>query len=424
MLPALDFHTAFGMTALSAFTLVGVLWLLGRRFWKQGIPYAMGAVACFGASYLFLALQKTLPYESALTTAHIFIICGITLMALCYQRFRQHPRGLEDWVLMVAPWVVFAGVWLVLGDDFVAQVRARAGIFIALMLWQISILMRMRKHKPGSGWTLIVVVQIVQMLSLLPMLVMGERTTTSNLDDASSGLSVVLPWVMCIVMFLNLQATPYGYLRMLNDRQREMERKAAALDGLTQLPSRRTLMGHAPSAMVQAEADATPLGMLVLDIDHFKKVNDMYGHLGGDAVIQRVAWVLRNQIRQQDFVARYGGEEFVVLIPNATPAIVLAAAERIAAAVRAESVPVDGARVSVTVSLGGHVQHVSAGMRWEELLSAADAALYEAKNNGRDRVVLSAVCRAQMAPSMPERGVPVKRRGPETGERRDDAAQG
>ena len=422
-LPALDFTTAFGMTALSAWVLVGVLWLLGRQFWTQGVPYSMVAVASFGAAYVMLALQHVLPLRMALTVAHIFTIMGISCMVLCYQRFRQQAWGREDWLLVSIPSTLMLLVWLAVPDNFIVQIRARGLIFIGLMVWQLSVLMRMRRTVTGGGWWLVVIAQIVQMLSILPMVLQTDRPPTTDLNTENSSLSTVGPWVMCMVMFLNLQVSAYGYLRMLNDRQSEMERKAAALDGLTQLPSRRTLMGHAPSAMMQALEDGTPLGLLVLDIDHFKKINDMYGHLAGDAVIQRVAWVLRNQIRQQDFAARYGGEEFVVILPDASPSVLMLVGQRIADAIRAESVPVEGARVNVTISIGGHVQHVTEGFRWEELLATADAALYEAKNSGRDRVVLSAVCRAQLAPANTEQGSGSSRRGPEAGERRDDAAR-
>lgn len=423
LLPALEFHTAYGMTALSAWTLMGVFWLLARKFWRQGVPYVIGAVFCFGIAYWLFAMQQALPRTAALTVSHVAIATAISLLTLCFQRFREQPWSRVDALVLGLPLLGFAVAWGLAPDNFVLQVRLRGSIFIAQMLGLIAALLRARSQTQSLGWKLVLAAQCVQLVSLLPLVIFGERAADSNYQLGSSGWAVVVPWMICMVMFLNMQVTAYGYLLMLNDRQREAERKAAALDGLTQLPSRRTLMEHTAVAMAQADQAGTPLGVLVLDIDHFKKVNDMYGHLAGDAVIQRVAWVLRNQIRRQDFAARYGGEEFVVLLPDATPAVVLAAAQRIADAVRAESVPVDGARVEVTVSLGGHVQSIHPGLRWEELLSAADAALYEAKHDGRDRVVLSAVSRAQLAPAQPEHGPTAPRRGPEAGERRDDAAR-
>ncbi|MEG2045891.1 MAG: GGDEF domain-containing protein [Comamonas sp.] len=421
LLPVLDFPTAYGMTALSAWALMGVFWLLGRPFWSQGVPWLIAAVFSFGVAYWLFAMQQALPPTWAVTVAHLAIALAIGLLAVGWQRFRQQPWSRGDAIALGLPVLAIVVVWWLGPDDFSSQVRLRGTVFIVQMLWQIAVLLRVRQSTASLGWKLVLLAQCVQLLSLLPLVIYGERQMP---QAAVTATAVLVPWVICMVMFLNMQATAYGYLLMLNDRQREMERKAAALDGLTQLASRRTLMGHAATAMEQAQRSGSPLGMLVLDIDHFKKVNDMYGHLAGDAVIQRVAWVLRNQVRQQDFAARYGGEEFVVLLPDATPAVLMTAAQRIADAVRAESVAYDGVRIEVTVSVGGHVQQVAPGLRWEELLAAADAALYEAKHDGRDRVVLSAVCRAQLAPALPMPGVTLPRRGPEAGERRDDAARG
>ena len=422
-LPALDFHTAFGMTALSAWALVGVFWILGRRFWTQGIPYAMASVASFGMAYLLLALQHTLPYVPTLMAAHLCLSLGMALLTLCYQRFGQHPwRPVDTWTL-VLPLVALALTWAWTFEHFARVVQWRGALFMAQLLFQMAVLLQIRRHAAGKGWLLVLCGQVVQMVSLLPMVFTGERPVTGDLQVGATVWGQLWPWVACMVMFLNLQVSAYGYLLMLSDRQHDRERKAAGLDGLTQLASRRTFMEQASAAMQNAQQQAATLGMLVMDIDHFKRINDGYGHLAGDAVIQRVAWVLRNHVRQQDLVARYGGEEFVVLMPDSTPAMLLAAAQRIADAVRQESVPVDGQRVQVTVSMGGHVQQVCEGLRWEELLAAADAALYEAKHAGRDRVVLSAVCRAQLAPAAPEPSEPPARRGPEAGERRDDAAR-
>lgn len=421
LLPVLDFPTAYGMTALSAWALMGVFWLLGRAFWSQGVPYLIAAVCSFGVAYGLFAMQQVLPRMGAITGAHLAISLAISLLTLGYQRFRQQPWGRVDLLTLSVPLLLIGVLGLLGPADFSWQVRLRGSVFIGQMVWQIMVLHRARQSTASLGWKLVVSAQCVQLAALLPLVVYGDLQMSPSVTRQ---LSVAMPWVICMVMFLNMQVTAYGYLLMLNDRQREMERKAAALDGLTQLPSRRTLMAHAATAMEQAQHSGSPLGMLVLDIDHFKKVNDMYGHLAGDAVIQRVAWVLRNQVRQQDFAARYGGEEFVVLLPDATPAVLMTAAQRIADGVRAESVAHDGVRIEVTVSVGGHVQQVVPGVRWEELLAAADAALYEAKHDGRDRVVLSAVCRAQLAPALPMPGIHPPRRGPEAGERRDDAAQG
>jgi diguanylate cyclase (GGDEF)-like protein len=131
----------------------------------------------------------------------------------------------------------------------------------------------------------------------------------------------------------------------------------------------------------------TSLGVLMVDLDHFKKVNDVYGHLAGDAVLKAVAATISGQIRGYDSVGRFGGEEFVVLLPGVSEREAVAAAERIRIAVTTvevteESDLISGLSVSIGVAL-----YPGAGNAIEKLISAADAALYRAKNGGRNQVV-------------------------------------
>ncbi|HEY2699533.1 MAG TPA: GGDEF domain-containing protein [Pseudonocardiaceae bacterium] len=131
----------------------------------------------------------------------------------------------------------------------------------------------------------------------------------------------------------------------------------------------------------------TTLGVLMVDLDHFKKVNDVYGHLAGDAVLKAVAATISGQIRGYDSVGRFGGEEFVVLLPGVSEREAVAAAERIRVAVTTvevteESDLISGLSVSIGVAL-----YPGAGTAIEKLISAADAALYRAKNGGRNQVV-------------------------------------
>lgn len=131
----------------------------------------------------------------------------------------------------------------------------------------------------------------------------------------------------------------------------------------------------------------TTLGVLMVDLDHFKKVNDVYGHLAGDAVLKAVAATISGQIRGYDSVGRFGGEEFVVLLPGVSESEAVAAAERIRVAVTTvevteESDLIGGLSVSIGVAL-----YPGAGNAIEKLISAADAALYRAKNGGRNQVV-------------------------------------
>lgn len=127
---------------------------------------------------------------------------------------------------------------------------------------------------------------------------------------------------------------------------------------------------------------------LMVDIDHFKAVNDAHGHLTGDAVIREVARILVAEVGARDIVCRFGGEEFVVFLENATRAIAAEVSERICRRVATASVPGVDHGVSVSVSIGGSPRHAAAEI--EDAIRQADAALYRAKALGRNRVVMYA----------------------------------
>jgi diguanylate cyclase (GGDEF)-like protein len=157
----------------------------------------------------------------------------------------------------------------------------------------------------------------------------------------------------------------------------------AATDGLTGLPNKRAVTDAMKRLFAQASATASPLGLLLIDLDHFKQINDQWGHPVGDQVLASVGAVLRSVLRAGDFAGRNGGEEFAVLLPDTGIPAALEIAERIRAAVAEISLP--GADVSVTASLGvvSFPDHATTPDRLERL---ADAALYIAKREGRNRV--------------------------------------
>ena len=163
----------------------------------------------------------------------------------------------------------------------------------------------------------------------------------------------------------------------------------AAHDALTGLANRRTLMELGANECKRTERFDHPLSLLVVDIDLFKPVNDMWGHLAGDRVICAVAQACAARKRNGvDIVARFGGEEFVIVLPETGSADALHVAEALRQDVSAMSVPVndDGARISVTVSIGVATLHKGSGLSFEELVNRADKALYRAKDGGRNAV--------------------------------------
>ncbi|HEY2825885.1 MAG TPA: diguanylate cyclase, partial [Gemmatimonadales bacterium] len=156
-------------------------------------------------------------------------------------------------------------------------------------------------------------------------------------------------------------------------------------DGLTGLANRRHLMELLDQEVKRLDRTKSPCTLLMIDVDHFKKFNDSYGHQAGDAALARVGKVLKECTRDVDRAGRYGGEEFAVLLPETDLAKALVVAERIRERMEAESLTVKGGTANATLSIGV-AECPSHGETTADLMAAADAALYEAKRKGRNRV--------------------------------------
>jgi diguanylate cyclase (GGDEF)-like protein len=167
---------------------------------------------------------------------------------------------------------------------------------------------------------------------------------------------------------------------------REALREQAIHDPLTQLLNRRATLDFLMSELSRADREHSPLSVMMVDIDHFKSVNDRFGHLSGDEVLCEVARRLRRSARTYDLVGRFGGEEFLVVAPSCRTTDVLIQAERLREVVCSQPITLKDLSVKVTISVGVATTLDPNRQDMEALLATADKALYRAKANGRNRV--------------------------------------
>ena len=176
-------------------------------------------------------------------------------------------------------------------------------------------------------------------------------------------------------------------IRDITDKREasEIQRKATTCDHLTGIANRRTFFEAAELELERGRRAPRALSLILFDADHFKNVNDTYGHPAGDAVLRHLAAMLTATFREVDVVGRVGGEEFAVLLPSTGLDGAAAVAERLRLIVAGQSVDVDGVRIPFTVSAGvATIDDPSMGL--DALMKRADVALYAAKAAGRDRV--------------------------------------
>jgi diguanylate cyclase (GGDEF)-like protein/PAS domain S-box-containing protein len=229
----------------------------------------------------------------------------------------------------------------------------------------------------------------------LPLLAHGEAIGILHFQMIEAG-EVPQPVLFTVNMF----AEQVG-LSVANIRLREALRNQSIRDPLTGLYNRRYLEEMLERETRRAVRAEQGLGVLMLDLDHFKKFNDTYGHEAGDTVLRETAAFLLKSVRAEDIVCRFGGEEFLVILPVADVKATQARAERIRSKLRELTVLHQGkslGMVTVSVGVAELPQH---GTTPKELIEAADSALYRAKKEGRDRVVVVETA-SQTAPAQPQ----------------------
>lgn len=163
-------------------------------------------------------------------------------------------------------------------------------------------------------------------------------------------------------------------------------KEMAETDALTGIANRRHVMVQLDRLVMQSRRDGTPLSLIAFDVDHFKRVNDNYGHLAGDEVLRRIAAITREQVREGDIVGRIGGEEFVWVLPGANLDLAGVAADRLRLAIEAGSASKEVPPVTVSIGIASALR----GDTGLSLFGRADEALYEAKNSGRNTVRMAA----------------------------------
>ncbi|MGH9485774.1 MAG: GGDEF domain-containing protein, partial [Terriglobales bacterium] len=196
--------------------------------------------------------------------------------------------------------------------------------------------------------------------------------------------------------FMILDAgTAFGLVWMMTARLRNQLEQQARTDVLTGLLNRRALELNAQRELAASRREHTPLAVLAMDLDHFKSLNDTYGHAAGDYALAAAARLLSQCLRNSDHLARLGGEEFVAILPARDAERAAIVAERLRSRLQQLRVDYDGHALALTVSIG--IATAGPGDNWPGLLQRADVALYEAKRAGRN-------CIRAAAPAQPQPG--------------------
>jgi diguanylate cyclase (GGDEF)-like protein len=243
-------------------------------------------------------------------------------------------------------------------------------LIVAFLAW--------RRGNRAAGWFLIawVMLETVTIATAIRLLLAGA-------ENAEGLLYYVLPFSMVAAAIL----VALGVADRLREQRlalTEAERRAQT-DPLTGVLNRRSLIERLDAACLRARARGLPIALLFIDLDHFKEINDSFGHAAGDACLKKIIGPIQTELRQSDVIGRYGGEEFVVILSSADIAAAHPIAERIRNRVADVRVDGFGPSINITCSIGVATSD-TLGVWGEHLIAQADAAVYAAKRSGRNRV--------------------------------------
>jgi diguanylate cyclase (GGDEF)-like protein len=280
-----------------------------------------------------------------------------------------------------------AVVWLLAsqwpGFEAAAEVRGQlSSLIIAFYTWLAAYeFWRGRKEPLVSRWPAITLFFTHGMMFLL-------RTPLNALLHGREGDSIMASaWlsVLSLEAFLMTIATAFILLAMSKERTELRHKTAAMTDPLTGLLNRRAFLQDAEALLQQQIARDRPIGVLLIDLDHFKSINDRFGHAAGDTVLQIFAQTATTNLRQTDLVGRLGGEEFVVVLADASVDNAYLVADRLRNAFAVNAAVLDGVALHATASIGVSVI-IDPAQDLAKLITLADQALYLAKARGRNRV--------------------------------------
>jgi len=338
----------------------------------------------FAALFLVAALWRSADHNSLIVWLSVTITLAIVRVSLIL-RFKQlKPVGKEilKWekpfsISLFAVFITWSiGVLMVTPRDNLSSIFIVSVFSIGLAAAAISWYGHIRYVQVGT-----ICLALIPIITVL--LTHGEPETLWV------GTAACFMFLSCISTSHIFQKTLNGNLELAYDL--ELSRKNAEImartDVLTGLNNRRAFFDTAPQLLSNCHKRDLPASIVMFDLDYFKKINDEFGHAGGDAALQHVTKLLKSKLRKSDLCCRFGGEEFAILLPNTSLEEAGIAAEKLRELIASSPVTFSRKLIAITASFGV----ADAGDSIDEILNDADHAMYSAKNGGRNLVALSTV---------------------------------
>ena len=360
-----------------------IFWLNDRR----GAPWFAWWCATFLLGGLATTLFTLRDFSGDFLTMGVGVASLLAAFGCCWQGARAFDKRPPMWFPVVATPAVWVAACLVPGflDNIAARVVLSSLMLAPLLAMSAVEFWRGRQEPLQSRWPVIVLFTTLALF-------FASRIPLVNVAPFPFGAQPVAPgWMVAfnLIVFFHALLLTVLIVAMSKERLELEQRMKAQTDPLTGALNRRAFMTRGARLAQRHCHENAPLCLVFLDLDHFKSLNDRFGHLAGDDVLMKFVAVVHGNIRPTDFLFRIGGEEFCCLLPNTRADQAHTVAERIRHQFEIATVDVSGMPVRATVSLG-IASTESFGYDLDTLMRKADMAVYAAKRQGRNRVVIAA----------------------------------
>ncbi len=380
-----DPRTALFLGALSA-AVVGVLLFLVRRqlapSLQPSLRWWITGSLVFPLGFALLGLHGSVDSLWLTVATSTLIGAAFCAYAIALRAFNGSPQRRLRLAIILGLVAVVAAYFGGVAPDESLRVGWSSALYAVLLgtcaraFYRRGMAINVVQHVTGGMFVFCTVLMSYRAVVYLFGIADFGTPRDAPLQLMVYGLGGMLPVVSTV-----------GFLLMCTDRGQQELSAAARLDYLTGICNRRAIEDLGARAMAAARRHGMPLAMMIIDVDHFKRINDEFGHAAGDEALIETVRRIRDSLRAEDLVGRLGGEEFVAVLPNTDGQSALAAAERTRAAFACAPMPVGGGEPLVTVSVGVAVL-APEDSQFSHLLRRADRAMYAAKAAGRDRVML------------------------------------
>lgn len=377
----LDIRTMVFLLALGCLML-GIAQLLTRRAEQRGMGIGTWASANFAqcAAWALLALRDLIPDFASVSLGNGLLIASFALQRQALLQLQQRPtHEAQVWLPSLA-----LAVLLLFIEQAPGRIIAASTLIALLCFANAHLLLGAHPSKVRRGEQLVggfyLMLALAQSLRVAHSALANDKPEHLFANNAIQGLTFIT--LYAAVVFLS-----FGFVLLVNQRlARDLER-LATLDSLTEVYNRRMWSVLAEKELTRSRRRTAPASVLMFDLDRFKTINDRFGHLAGDKVIQCFSQRIRDNLRSFDLFGRYGGEEFCLFLPDTGLDEGLLLAERLRQLIAAAPCQIDEHHtLPFTVSVGISCAQPGGVASLEQLLDQADQALYHAKSNGRNRV--------------------------------------